>query len=84
MLDCVVELDAERAATDPKIFTRIHVHYIVTGNGLTAAKVERAVALSTEKYCSASIMLGAVAAITHDFEVINKVVATPDPTDETV
>lgn len=67
--DCVAEIEAERADTDPKVFTRIHVHFIVTGRGLDSGKVERAIALSAEKYCSASIMLGATAAITHDFEI---------------
>jgi putative redox protein len=67
--DCWVELEAERAETDPKVFTRIHAHFVVTGNKLDPAKVERAIALSAEKYCSASVMLGALAAITHDFEV---------------
>jgi putative redox protein len=67
--DCVVELDAERAAEDPKVFTRIHAHFIVSGRGLNPRQVERAIALSAEKYCSASIMLGATAAITHDFEI---------------
>lgn len=67
--DCVVEIDAERAASDPKVFTRINVHYVVTGHGLSVAKVQRAVTLSTEKYCSASIMLGAVATITHDVDI---------------
>jgi putative redox protein len=66
--DCVVELTAERAETDPKVFTRIHAHFIVTGQGLDPRQVERAIKLSAEKYCSASIMLGATAAITHDFE----------------
>jgi putative redox protein len=66
---CVVELTAERAESDPKVFTRIHVHFIVTGRDLEPKKVERAIALSAEKYCSASIMLGAVAEITHDFEI---------------
>lgn len=70
VLDCVVEMDAERAEEAPKVFTRIHVHFIVTGRGLAAKQVERAVALSAEKYCSASIMLGKSATITHDFEVI--------------
>jgi putative redox protein len=69
--DCVVELEAERAETEPKVFTRIHVHYKVSGHGLTEKAVERAVKLSAEKYCSASIMLGAVAEISHDFEVLN-------------
>lgn len=67
--DCVLEIDSERAAEDPKVFTRIHFHFIVTGKGLKAAQVERAVHLSAEKYCSASIMLGKTAAITHDFEI---------------
>ncbi|MBP2291883.1 OsmC family protein [Azospirillum rugosum] len=67
--DCVAEIEAERAETDPKVFTKIHVHFIVTGRGLDAGKVERAIALSAEKYCSASIMLGATATITHDFEI---------------
>ena len=67
--DCVVELDAERAAEDPKVFTRIHTHFIVSGRGLNPKQVERAIGLSAEKYCSASIMLGATAAITHDFEI---------------
>ena len=67
--DCVVEIDAERAEEDPKVFTKIHFHFIVTGNGLKATQVERAVYLTAEKYCSASIMLGKTAAITHDFEI---------------
>jgi putative redox protein len=67
--DCVVEIDAERAEEDPKVFTKIHFHFIVTGNGLKASQVERAVYLTAEKYCSASIMLGKTAAITHDFEI---------------
>ena len=68
--DCVAELTAERADTDPKIFTKIHVHFIVSGKDLKESQVERAVKLSAEKYCSASIMLGKVAEITHDFEII--------------
>jgi putative redox protein len=67
--DCVVELDAERAAEDPKVFTRIHLHYVVTGKGLSTAQVERAIKLSKEKYCSATIMLAKTAEITYDFEV---------------
>ena len=67
--NCVVEIDAERAADDPKVFTRIHFHFVVTGHALKLSQVERAVHLSAEKYCSASIMLGKTAAITHDFEV---------------
>jgi len=66
---CVVELEAERAAEDPKVFTRIHAHFIVSGRDLKAQQVERAIRLSAQKYCSASIMLGATAAISHDFEI---------------
>jgi putative redox protein len=68
--DCVVEIEAERADEDPKVFTKIHFRYIVTGKGLKPAQVERAVHLTAEKYCSASIMLGKTAAITHDFEIV--------------
>jgi len=67
--DCVLEIDSERAAEDPKVFTKIHFHFIITGNALKPAQVERAVQLSAEKYCSASIMLGKTATITHDFEI---------------
>lgn len=66
---CVVEIEAQRADTEPKVFTRIHVHFIVTGNGLSEKHVQRAIELSAEKYCSASIMLGQVADISHDFEL---------------
>jgi len=68
--DCALEIDAERADEDPKVFTKIHLHFVVTGRNLNAAKVERAIALSAEKYCSASAMLSRSVAITHDFEVI--------------
>ncbi|OJZ17342.1 MAG: peroxiredoxin [Thiobacillus sp. 65-29] len=68
--DCVADLDAERAPTDPKVFTRIHVRFTVTGKGLDPKRVEQAVKLSAEKYCSASIMLGKTAEITHEFEVV--------------
>jgi putative redox protein len=68
--DCVVELDAERAETDPKVFTRIHMHFVVTGRTLATAKVSRAIELSVEKYCSASAMIAKTAVITHDFEVV--------------
>jgi putative redox protein len=67
--DCVVDIDSERAADDPKVFTKIHFHFTVTGKGLKYAQVERAIQLSAEKYCSASIMLAKIAAITHDFEI---------------
>ena len=68
--DCVADLDATRADTDPKVFTKIHVHFTVTGKGLDPRRVEQAVKLSAEKYCSASIMLGKTAEITHDYEVV--------------
>lgn len=68
--DCEVRLSAERAETDPKVFTRIHFHFVVSGKGLKHDAVERAVRLSAEKYCSASIMLGKSAEITHDHEVV--------------
>jgi putative redox protein len=67
---CTVELDAERASEDPKVFTRIHFHFVVSGRGLAAAQVERAVRLSREKYCSATAMLAKTAAITSDFEIL--------------
>lgn len=67
---CEVKLTAERAEADPKVFTRINMHFIVTGKGLKADAVERAVKLSAEKYCSASIMLGKTAAITHTAEIV--------------
>lgn len=67
---CVAELDADRADTDPKVFTRIHVHFKVTGRSLDPKKVAYAIELSAHKYCSASIMLGKTATITHDFEII--------------
>ena len=67
---CEVSLQAERAATDPKVFTRIHFHFKVSGKRLKPEAVARAIELSSEKYCSASIMLGKTAAITHDFEIV--------------
>lgn len=69
VFDCHVEIDAERASSDPKVFTRIHMHFVVSGHDVSATHVERAVALSAEKYCSASIMLGKSAEMTHDFEI---------------
>ena len=68
--DCVAEIDAERAASDPKVFTKIHFHFIVTGKNIKPESVARAIDLSAEKYCSASIMLGKTAVITHDFEIV--------------
>ena len=67
--DCVAEIEAERAEEDPKVFTAIHLHFIVTGKGLKENRVARAVQLSAEKYCSASIMLAKTATITHDYEI---------------
>lgn len=67
---CIADVDAERADTDPKIFTRIHLQFRVTGKGLAESVVKRAVELSATKYCSASIMLSKTASITHDFEII--------------
>jgi putative redox protein len=67
---CEVKLQAERAEMDPKVFTRINMHFVVTGKNLKPEVVERAVNLSAEKYCSASIMLGKTAAISHTFELI--------------
>lgn len=67
---CEVKLDAERAETDPKVFTKIHFHFIVKGKNLKSEAVARAIELSKSKYCSASIMLGQSAEITHDFEII--------------
>ena len=67
--DCAVELEAERADTVPKVFTHIHMHYVVTGRGLKREAVARAVSLSAEKYCSATRMLNKTAEITHDFEI---------------
>jgi len=67
---CTVKLTAERAETDPKVFTKIHMHFTVTGKGLSATAVERAVAMSHEKYCSASIMLAKTADITTSFELL--------------
>lgn len=66
---CVVELDAERAAEDPKVFTRIHFHFVVSGTGLAPAQVERAIRLSKDKYCSATAMMAKTAEVTTDFEI---------------
>lgn len=67
---CEVDIQADRAETDPKVFTRIHMHFRVRGQQLKPQAVARAIALSKETYCSASIMLGKTAEITHDFEII--------------
>lgn len=67
---CDVSLKAVRADTDPKVFTKIHFHFKITGRNLKSDAVERAIKLSAEKYCSASIMLAKTAEITHDWEII--------------
>jgi len=67
---CEVALTSERAAADPKVFTRIHMHFVLRGRGLKRNLVEQAIRLSHEKYCSASIMLGKTAEITRDFEIV--------------
>jgi putative redox protein len=70
VLGCEVALQAERAETDPKVFTKINMHFIVKGNNLDTSKVERAIQLSHDKYCSATAMLGKTAQITHSFEIV--------------
>ncbi len=71
IVDCEVELEAERAQEVPKVFTRIHAHFVVSGKGLDSNKVKKAVELSADKYCSASRMLEKTATITHDFEIVD-------------
>ena len=71
VVDCEVDIEAERAEEIPRVFTKIHVHFIVSGKNLEATRVAEAVALSADKYCSASRMLEKAATITHDFEVID-------------
>ena len=72
LVDCTTEIEAERADADPKVFTRIHFHFRVTGHRLNPKKVERAIHLTAEKYCSASIMLErAGVVVTHDYELID-------------
>lgn len=66
---CTVELEAQRAESDPKVFTRIHLHFLVRGRELSEARVQRAIELSAQKYCSASIMLAKTAEITHDYSI---------------
>jgi putative redox protein len=70
--DCVVELDGERATTDPKVFTKVTMRYIVTGKNLDRNKVERAVQLSEEKYCSASAMFRHTAQLSHEIEIVEE------------
>jgi len=69
--DVLVEIEAERAEQDPRVFTRIHMHFMVKGRALAVEKGERAIRLSAEKYCSASAMLGKTATITHNFEIVD-------------
>ncbi len=69
--DVQVEISAERAEADPKVFVKMHLHFIVKGRGINPAKVERAISLSVDKYCSASAMMAKSAVLTHDFEVVD-------------
>ena len=70
--NCELEIEAERAQQEPKVFTRLHLHFILTGKNLNPSQVERAIRLSAEKYCSASIMLGKTAVLTHDYEIVEE------------
>ena len=70
--DCIIEVTAERSEEVPKVFTKIHVHYIVKGKGLSEKQVAKAVKLTAEKYCSVSIMLAATAEISHDYEILEE------------
>lgn len=72
VVDCVAEMQAERAQSDPKVFTKIHIHFVVTGKNLKEEHVKRAIELSADKYCSASIMLKPKVEITHDYEIIEQ------------
>ena len=72
IVDCHVEMEAERATDIPKVFTKIHAHYVIKGKNLDAKKVERAITMTAEKYCSVSIMLANSVEITHDFEIIEE------------
>jgi len=69
LIDCEVNITAERAETEPKVFTKIHLEFVLSGNELSETKVARAIELSAEKYCSASIMLGKTAVVTHDYKI---------------
>lgn len=72
VVSCEVQLEAQRADSEPKVFTAIHAHFVIKGSNLSEKHVQRAIALSAEKYCSASIMLEKTARITHDYEIINQ------------
>ena len=78
IVDCVAEIQAERADEIPKVFTKIHVHFVITGNNLNESQVERAVKLSAEKYCSASIMLAKSVTITHGYEIKPSEIKAPE------
>lgn len=69
LLGCEVNITAERAKTEPKVFTKIHLQFVLSGNNLSEARVERAIELSAEKYCSAAIMLAKTAVVTHDYKI---------------
>jgi putative redox protein len=69
---CVVELEAQRSEQDPKVFTAIHAHFVISGRDLSEKHIARAISLSADKYCSASIMLGVTAKISHDYEIRNE------------
>lgn len=71
VVDCIASVEAERADTVPRVFTKIHIHFKVIGKNLKEEVIAKAVTLSAEKYCSASIMLGKAAAVSHSFEVLN-------------
>lgn len=78
VVDCVADITAERSDEIPKVFTKIHVHFVITGNNLNEKQVARAVELSAEKYCSASIMLSKSVEITHDFEIKTSEIKAPE------
>lgn len=72
LIDCEVQLSAERAEEEPKVFTKIHLHFVISGRDVNEKLVQRAVSLSADKYCSATIMLGKTAEVTHDYEIIER------------
>jgi len=72
MTSCEVEIEAQRADAEPKVFTKIHMHFIIKGRDISDAKVKKAVSLSADKYCSASIMLGKTAKVTHDYVILSE------------
>ena len=80
IVDCVADVKAERADEIPKVFTKIHVHFVITGDNLSESQVERAVKLSAEKYCSASIMLAKSVIITHGYEIKPSDIKAPENT----